>query len=203
MWAIMGDANVRRRQRRNLVYTFGGTAAVLAAAVVLAASIGGTGSGRPAAPGEVQVSGPARTGLLAEGERVPGFSAPALGGGRIDWGDYAGQPVVLALWASWCPHCQTELPVLAATVAAFPNVRLVTITTSIGQRPGPSPAEYMKERHLDFPVAVDDAKGTLARAFGLQYFPTLYFVRSDGTVMRALEGEVPASDLRTLLGALS
>lgn len=199
----MGDPSVRNRQVRNVVYTLGGTAVVLAAAVALAASIGGTGSGRPAAPGEVEVSGPARTALLAEGERVPGFSAPALGGGRIDWGDYAGRPVVLALWASWCPHCQTQLPVLAETVAAFPNVRLLTITTSIGQATGPSPAEYMKERHLDFPVAVDDAEGTLARAFGLQYFPTLYFVRSDGTVMKALDGEVPASDLRTLLASLS
>lgn len=198
-----GETEEPRRGRRDVAYAIVGASAILAAVVVLVLSVGGSGRGKPSAPGQVQASGPPRTSLLATGEKVPSFSAPALGGGRVDWSEYAGTPVVLALWAPWCPHCQNELPVLDRVAERFPDVELVTIATSIGKQTGPSPAEFMKDHGLAFPVAIDDADGTLARAFGLQYFPTIYFVKSDGTVMQAQEGEIPEATLQALFGSLA
>lgn len=191
----------RRARRRTLTYASAVAVAVVLAGMVLLGRILGGGTG-PAAPGQVQVSGPARPAPLAIGDRVPAFSAPRLGGGRVSWSEYQGSPVVLALWAPWCPHCQTELPALADLSRQFPNVRLVTIASAIGKRSGPSPDEFMEDHRLTFPVAIDDANGLLARAFGLRYFPTVYFVNSDGTVLRVLEKAAPTSTLRTLFGAV-
>lgn len=61
----------------------------------------------------------------------------------------------------------------------------------------------MKDHNLTFPVAVDDANGTLAKALGVQAFPTLYFVNSDGTVSSEKEGEIQTADLQQLIGALT
>ena len=121
----------------------------------------------------------------------------------MDWSTYAKKKVVLAIWAPWCPHCQAELPVLSSVVAGHPDVSLVTITTAIGQESGPSPEEYMKDHNLTFPVAVDDAGGRLAKAFGVQAFPTVYFVNSDGTVSSQQTGELSEAELQQMIGALT
>lgn len=100
------------------------------------------------------------------------------------------------MWAPWCPHCQAELPALAQVLQQFPAVNFASVATAIGAAPGPSPAEYMQQKGLSFPVAVDDANSTLAQAFGIQAFPTIFFVQADGTVQQAYEGELAAADLQ-------
>jgi len=193
----------RRAQRRNLAYALATVAVVALIAVLITTAGKGGGGGRPAASGEVQVSAGPHAGMLTAGETVPDFSAPGLDGGRVTWGDFRGSPTVLAIWASWCPHCQVELPRLDAVMKEFPNVKLVTIVTAIGQNPGPSPKQYMADENLSFPVAVDDANGTLAQAFGIESFPTTYYVGSDGKVQQATTGETDDATLRSLIGSLS
>jgi protein-disulfide isomerase-like protein with CxxC motif len=61
----------------------------------------------------------------------------------------------------------------------------------------------MRENDLAFPAAVDDEAGTIANALGIQGFPTLYFVSSDGTVAQAASGEVDAETLRQVVGSLT
>ncbi len=197
-------AERRQRQRQRLVYGVAGVGLIALVVMAVVAFMGGGGgdAGKPSAQGEVTVRGEPRDAPLAPGERVPSFDAPALAGGTVSWSTYEGKPTVLSIWAPWCPHCQVELPVVDRVMQGYPDVGWVTIATSIG-RSGPSPARFMEDRGLDFPVAVDDAETTLAQAFGIQVFPTLYFVNSDGTVARELEGEVDESTLRSIIASLS
>jgi thiol-disulfide isomerase/thioredoxin len=206
----------RRQQRRTIATTLGG-AAVVGLVVVLFSNLIGPNSGagpiQPSAPSAISVAGQPRSQLLAAGDRVPEFSAPgfrmssgstpAIERQRVDWSSYAGSPTVLSIWASWCPHCQAELPVLADAVSRASGVRLVTVVTSIGAHPGPTPSQYLAEHGLTFPVAIDDAGGTLAQALGVQAFPTLYFVDSNGVVRYASEGELPENVLAQQLAKLT
>jgi thiol-disulfide isomerase/thioredoxin len=210
-------AERRREQRRTIGYTVAAVAVLGVAVAVILASSGGSGTGgpiQPSAANEVSISGGPRSAMLAVGDAVPSFSAPGFrmapsGGtytlerGPVDWAQYGGTPTVLSIWAPWCPHCQAELPVLSEAVSRYPNVELVTVVTSIGAEPGPTPNGYLADHGLTFPAAIDDAQGTLARALGVQAFPTLYFVRSDGTVAFAQEGEVPSNVLQQELSKLS
>lgn len=211
-------AQRRREQRRTIGYTVGAIAVIAVAVAVVAGLSGGSGAEgpiRPSAASQVSISGAPRSAMLAVGDPVPAFSAPGFhmeadGGGdftisrsRIDWAEYGGTPTVLSIWAPWCPHCQVELPVLSAAVAKYPDVKLVTVVTSIGAHPGPTPNGYLADHGLTFPAAIDDARGTLAQALGVQAFPTLYFVRSDGTVAFAQEGEVASNVLQQELSQLS
>ena len=92
---------------------------------------------------------------------------------------------------------------LGRVATDFPRVSLITITTSIGAHPGPTPDGYLADVGLTFPVVIDDAEGTLAQAFGLRYLPTIYFIESDGTVAKAWEGDLPEAKLRELIGSLT
>jgi peroxiredoxin len=171
--------------------------------VVVPTGDGGEESASPSAPGLVQIDRSPGDGPLKAGEAVPSFSAPDLEGGTISWSRFRGSPTVLAIWAAWCPHCQKELPILDAAVDQHPGVRFATIVTSLGANPGPSPQQYMADRGLSFPVAVDDARGTLARGLGIRGFPSVYFVDASGVVRRATEGEVDGAVLQDSIAEIA
>lgn len=196
---------VRRReqQRRRLGRILGAVGVTAALAIVVISLAGGQDGTGPSRTSDLTISGPARSEPLAVGESVPDFSAPGLAGGRIAWSDYAGRPAVLSIWAPWCPHCQVELPILDRVVGEFPGVSLVTIVTAIGDQPGPTPEGYLAEHGLTFPTAVDDGPGMLGHAFGITGFPTLYFVDSNGTVVKHASGEVSEESLRETIGSLT
>jgi thiol-disulfide isomerase/thioredoxin len=195
-------ARRRRQHRRTLGRVLGGLAliAVLSVAFVIGtADRDGIG---PSSIDDVSVEGPARSTPLAAGDTIPSFTAPSLAGEDIAWGDYVGTPTVLSIWAPWCPSCQKELPILDRVLHEFPHVSFVTIVTAIGDRPGPTPEGYLADHGLSFPAAVDDDAGTLAGAFGITGFPTLYFVNPDGTVARYAVGEVSEQTLREAILSL-
>jgi thiol-disulfide isomerase/thioredoxin len=197
----------RRRQarRRTLGYALGGVALVAIVVLAVVALMGGSGSGddvQLSEPSEVTTSGEPRSTPIPPGEAVPDFSAPAIGGGRVEWADYEGGPVVLPVWAPWCVHCQAELPVLDTVMQDYPGVEFVTIVTGIGDAPGPDAAEFLAENGITAPTAIDDTTRELFSAFGLEGYPTLFFIGSDGTVVQQMSGEVDEETLREVIGSL-
>ena len=196
-------ARRRQQQRRTLARVLIAVAGVtvLVVAGVIVTRDAGTG---PASADAVEIASSPRTQLLAAGEAVPDFSAPALAGGdRVAWSDHVGTPTVLAIWAPWCPACQEELPVLDRVVKQTPGVQMLTIVTAIGDRPGPTPEGYLADNGLTFPVAVDDRNGTLASGFGLTSFPSVLFVDSTGTVVRSDVGVIPEASVRETVTSLT
>ena len=155
------------------------------------------GGGEPAAPDQVTVDGPARSAPLQAGEPIPNFTAPGIGGGTIEWSLHSGEaPILLAVWAPWCPHCQVEMPVLAEVAKDYPGVHVMTLVTSIGDQPGPDPLAFMQDNAISFETAVDDGDETIMHALGVQGFPTMYAVDPDGVVVQAWSGEVGEQGLR-------
>jgi cytochrome c biogenesis protein CcmG/thiol:disulfide interchange protein DsbE len=93
---LMAEAGLRVVRRHRVISS---VIAVLAAAVV-AVSLATTGSGRTAPPAD---------------QPAAAFSLTALGqsGQKVALSQYAGRPVIVNFWASWCEPCQKETPLLA------------------------------------------------------------------------------------------
>jgi thiol-disulfide isomerase/thioredoxin len=203
---VRESARRRQARRRTLGYALGGIALVVVVVLGVVAFMGGSGGDddvQLSQPSEVTTSGEPRSVPIPAGDAVPDFSAPAIGGGRIDWADYEGRPVVLPVWAPWCVHCQAELPVLNSVMQDYPNVEMVTIVTGIGDQPGPDAAEFLADNGITAPTAIDDTTRKLFSAFGLEGYPTVFFVGSDGTVVQQMSGEVPEETLREVIGSLT
>ena len=82
---------------------------------------------------------------------------------------------------------------------------MISVTTAIGQNPGPTPSGFLADEGLTLTTAVDDAAGTLAQGLGVTGFPTVYYVDATGTVVNVTVGESPPgaieANLDSLLGA--
>ena len=95
------------------------------------------------------------------------------------------------VWAHWCPYCQEELPPVTewyeANAGLYPNVELVSVTTSIDPS-RPNPLEpYLDELQLPFPTIVD-ADLSLAGQLGASAFPFWVFTGPDGITLLRVAG---------------
>jgi cytochrome c biogenesis protein CcmG/thiol:disulfide interchange protein DsbE len=182
-----------------------GVAAVVGLVVVAAVLLSGGDEGSDgsgAAPAQAVTIDRATGPELTPGDLAPSFSAPGLDGGTVAWSDVQGSPTVLVVWASWCPHCQVELPILVPATQARTGIELISVTTAIGQNPGPTPSDFLADEGLTLATAVDDDAGTLAQGLGVTGFPTVYYVDATGTVVNVTVGESSAGAIEANLDAL-
>lgn len=116
------------------------------------------------------------------------------GGSTLTYPSASDKARVWMVWAHWCPYCQQELPELSAywdeNQDAFPNVELVSITTSQDDTRGNPLEPYLDELELPFPVLVDDDL-RLAAQLGTTAFPYWVVTDADGTVLLRLSGAIP------------
>ena len=66
---------------------------------------------------------------------APDFTVFDAQGNKVKLSDFAGQPVVLNFWASWCPPCKAEMPIFNEVYAHSKNdIVFLMIDLVDGQR---------------------------------------------------------------------
>ena len=112
---------------------------------------------------------------------------------------------VWMVWAHWCPYCQQELPELSAfweqSQSSFPNVELVSITTSQDDTRGNPLEPYLDELQLPFPVLVDNDL-SIAGQFGTTSFPYWVVTDTEGTVLLRISGAIPLEQVANIFTEL-
>jgi thiol-disulfide isomerase/thioredoxin len=109
------------------------------------------------------------------------------------------------IWAHWCPHCQREMPAVSEwyreNADAYPNVELVSVTSSIDPNRGNPLEPYLDELQTPFPVLVDDDL-SLAEQFGLNAFPFWVFTSGDGTTVLRVAGYLEVDQVADIFAQL-
>lgn len=104
-----------------------------------------------------------------------------------------GKPVVLNLWASWCPPCHREMPHLLAAEQQHPDVRFMLVNL---QENRATVQQYLREQQLHFGHVLLDTRGDVASYYGAQGVPATLFFNADGTLSSAHFGEVSKAILK-------
>ena len=111
---------------------------------------------------------------------------------------YAGRPLVVNLWATWCPPCRREMPVLIAAQTRYPNVQFLFVNQ--GETPQ-MVAGFTGASGLDLGQVVFDGEGALAKSIGSGALPTTLFYDADGRLVAHHLGELSAASLDHALEA--
>jgi len=139
---------------------------------------------------------PAAAGAPAVGDRVTWSDIELLDGTTLPAARLVSRPVVVELWASWCPFCKNQNPRLEALWRSTGGRGLEFITYSIDKDPAKARA-YVAQYGYTFPVAMADA--AVMRTFGAHKgLPLLYVVGADGRVLQFEAREMFEEDVRAL-----
>lgn len=112
------------------------------------------------------------------------FSGSVLGGGAFDLSSYAGKPVVVNFWASWCGYCREEMPALVDFAAAHPEVTIIGVAVNDNE----AEAERMiADFGIPFPT-VWDPKGEIFARFESQGLPTTVFYTAGLQIAHTIVG---------------
>lgn len=130
--------------------------------------------------------------------RLPQITLQAIDGPPVTLADTAGRPTVINTWATWCPPCRREMPLLADAARAHPEVRF--IFANQGEDPKKIRAYFGREQ-LQLPNVVLDAGMAIPRHYGAVGVPMTLFVRPDGSLAGYHTGEISPEQLQAKLAA--
>jgi len=127
---------------------------------------------------------------------LPGTAFAVLDGGeqRLDSG--SGEPMVINLWATWCPPCRREMPALVAAQREHPDVRFILLNQ------GESADEvraYLASAGLAPANVLLDPSSSASEAFDARALPTTVFLDAEGRLVERHLGELTAAGLAARL----
>jgi cytochrome c biogenesis protein CcmG/thiol:disulfide interchange protein DsbE len=120
---------------------------------------------------------------LAKGKRptAPAMVLPRLGGpGEASLADYRGKVVVLNMWASWCPPCVDEVPLLQKTQASI-QARGGVVLGIDTQDAENKAVGFMHKVGATFP-SLRDRDRSYGRKFGVTGYPETFVIDRKGRV---------------------
>ena len=191
--------------------------AVLVAVVVTALVLMfvNTPLANPATPGlPTPGTGFVPVGDPVEGLRVGDLAPPLSGtvGGAVEQltdlnaqpinlADYRGRPVWISFFATWCPPCQEETPVLRDTFAAHQADGLALIAVSVQETTADDVRAYVQRYSLGYTVGFD-ATSAVFHAYQAYGLPTQFFLDKSGVIRNVVLGPVTRDQVETILAPL-
>ena len=124
-----------------------------------------------------------------------------LEGNPIRLADLRGRPVWINFWATWCPPCQEETPVLRDMYEAHADEGLEIVAISVQETTIEDVRAYVDRYDLAYKVGFDGTSAIFHtyRAFGL---PTQLFLDREGVIRQVVLGPVTRAQAETILAPL-
>jgi peroxiredoxin len=215
-----------KRERHGLIGPFSGRQLLAAAVVIALVAVVGVAITTPLGNTAVatSVANPNATPYIigeapAEGLR-PGMTAPELSavlpdgttyqltdldGNPIRLADLRGKVVWLNFWASWCPPCQQETPILRELDEKYRDRGLEIVGISV-QETTPSDVNAYADRYeLEYTIGFDGS-GHILRTYRVFALPTQFFIDTNGVIELVVNGPVDragaAALIESMLGAV-
>jgi thiol-disulfide isomerase/thioredoxin len=127
---------------------------------------------------------------------APAFTLTELGdpGQRVALSQYKDKPVIVNFWASWCPPCQQETPLLARWYKAqHGRVNLVGLDENDTTA---NALKFARAKGVSYPLGVDPGPALVtASAYGVIALPQTFFLNAQHRIVDRIYGAVTQADL--------
>lgn len=127
-------------------------------------------------------------------ETLPDFSLGNLAGEPQSIRTFAGKPLLINFWATWCGPCLREIPMLKAMQASRGDIQIVGIAVD---RREPV-QEFAGKQEFNYPILVGQSEAwEAAAALGVEVYalPFTVFTAADGALLGVHTGELKAEHL--------
>jgi thiol-disulfide isomerase/thioredoxin len=191
-----------KRERHGVIGPFSGRQVLLAFAAIVAAVVilvgvttplgntaNGPGTVNPNPTAYIVASAPPQG--LQVGSKAPEFEVPLPDGTTYQLTDLDGKPIRLAdlrgkavwldFWATWCPPCQAEMPILRDMSERYADRGLEVVAVSVQESSPADVADYARRYELGYTIGFD-ASGDIFHAYRGFALPTQYFIDPNGVI---------------------
>lgn len=161
----------------------------------------------PATPASVAPTKPPASNIpvgTETGQMSPDFSLSDVSGQPVTLSELRGQPVVVIFWASWCTHCEKEMPLMQDMYEKYGDQGLQVVGVNVPGLGGDTIEKakaFVAQKGLSFPVVFDQAGQTYG-AYGVNGVPNLFFIDKDGVMVAAYPGAMDAERLEAQIKQL-
>jgi cytochrome c biogenesis protein CcmG, thiol:disulfide interchange protein DsbE len=142
----------------------------------------------------VVASGSAGSAGTAPAPAAPAFSLPVLGhsGQKVALSDYAGRPLIVNFFASWCEPCQQETPLLARFYRTE-HGKMAIVGLDENDVLG-SATSFTRKEGVGYPVGFDP-EVIAASAYGVAGLPQTFFLNAKHRIVDRVFGAVTLADI--------
>lgn len=127
------------------------------------------------------------------------FDLSSFDGSRFVLSEHSGEPTFVYFWASWCPPCEQEAPLIQELWPEYEARGYTFVGINIWD--AEEPARAFIERHgITFPVVFDDGKTGLD--YGVYGLPEAFFLRPGLDLEQKYVGELTEAPFREQLEAI-
>ena len=164
------------------------------AAGLVAVCVAGSLTGIALASGTGASSSSAAPAAARTDPAAPTFTLPVLGhsGQHVSLSDYAGKPLIVNFFASWCQPCKQETPLLARF---YRNEHGKVALVGMDENDAASSAlSFTRANGVTYPVGFDP-QVTVASAYGVDALPQTFFLNAKHRIVDRIFGAVTLADL--------
>lgn len=113
--------------------------------------------------------------------------------------DGRGKVVLVSVFASWCPPCRVEMPMLIKTRAETPEQDLLMIGLSVDESTRDL-SKFVEDQRINFPVYLGTRE--LFQAMGIGPIPHTFIFNRQGEVAESIVGLIPEARFEVILSKL-
>ena len=147
--------------------------------------------------------------VLRPGDPVPNFTLQTLDGKSVTFSSLQGQAIVLNFWATWCPPCRREMPLLDAVQKDYRTRGVTIVGIDLGE-PMDLVRAYVQSVGVTYPIWVDTTNPgpefnrthELYNRFGGVGLPTTFFIDANGIIRDRYIGELNRAFLQNRIEAM-
>jgi cytochrome c biogenesis protein CcmG, thiol:disulfide interchange protein DsbE len=134
------------------------------------------------------ICGPALADERAQiGKPAPAFVATTVDGNKVLLRQFAGRPIFMNFFATWCPPCKLELPNI---VKHYPEYKKNVVFLGFDQEESPDLVKpFLKQFGISYTVGID--QGQVAASYGVAALPQSVFIDKNGIVRAIWRGYLP------------
>jgi len=136
-------------------------------------------------------------------ETLPDFELTDRDGRKRKLSDWAGRPLMVNFWATWCAPCRREIPLLNQVRAQRAPQKLEIIGIAVDFRD--DVLKYAKETAISYPLLIGEEDGLAAvTAFGMEpNFPFTAFADSKQRLVALKVGELHQEEIDLILDRIN